>query len=575
MMNERREPTLNDAATGPDGSERVARAPVPPVPDEGRRMPSLVWLMPVLALGLAFYVVWSTYSQRGPLITIAFPAAAGMAAGTTEVRIRDIAVGLVEDVGFSPDLSFVEARVRIDKAVAHHVDADARFWLVQPQVTARGVTGIGTLLSGVYIGADWDAQPGEPQDRFEALPIPPLRTTGEQGTRIVLRTRAGRPPTAGAPILSSGIEVGRLGQPALSETGTTITTEAFVVSPHDQRLTSNTRFWDASGLALNVGTGGVSLKVDSLASLLEGGINFATPVVGGTPAKEGQVFDVFANEAAARADAFEASADPDLAVSIMLDTDVAGIAVGTPVRFRGIKAGEVEDIVGIAPPDGEAGRIRLRVDLNVDPSRIGLPSGLGPGDSVQALRKRVERGLRARVASEGLFGQTVVVELANLPGKGEGAFEVGPQGRMWLPTAPASLKDGSASVEALVARVSSLPIEELMAAATSALAGVGTVTDRVEKVLSADGMDRIPGSIEQTLAEFRGLATDIRKGGVVKNLNAAAASLDKVVAGYRTDSRFYGDLREVLRQISSTAEAFRSLARSIERNPSSLITGGN
>jgi len=114
-------------------------------------------------------------------------------------------------------------------------------------------------------------------------------------------------------------------------------------------------------------------------------------------------------------------------------------------------------------------------------------------------------------------------------------------------------------------------------------------------------MDRIPGSIDQTLQEVRSLVTAIREGGAIDNLNTtlrsadsalksidtaaatlpalakrlneAADGLQAVVSGYDSDSRFYNDIRGVLRDISTTAESFRSLARSIERNPNSLLLG--
>ena len=582
--------------TAPD----LQNLPSPQRETRGRR-PSIIWLMPLLALAVSAGVVWNNYASKGPLITIVFKSASGISAGTTEVRIRDLRVGIVEAVGFSDGMAAVEAQVRIDKTIARYVDSEAEFWLVEPKVTARGVSGIGTLLSGVYIAANWDGKEGIKADRFVALEVPPLTSFGEEGTRIVLRAKAGGQLSAGAPVLTSGIEVGRIGQPTLSSSGTIVTMDAFILKPYDARLTTNARFWDASGLSFNLGAQGLALKIDSLAALLEGGVTFGTPVTGGDPVADGHIFDVFASEAVARANAFEADAAPDMTASILLDGDINGLGPDTVVRFRGVKVGEVEDVLGVPAEDGNDGPVRLRVDLRLSPTRLGLPGGLSSEKLRERLDRRVANGLRARVGSEGLFGQTVILELVSLPSQPKAEITVSPDGRLMLPTAPAAVADAEAGVNGLATRISKLPIEELMAAATQALSNISRLTGTAEGVLAADGMDRIPGSIDQTLQEVRSLVTAIREGGAIDNLNTtlrsadsalksidtaaatlpalakrlneAADGLQAVVSGYDSDSRFYNDIRGVLRDISTTAESFRSLARSIERNPNSLLLG--
>ena len=79
---------------------------------------SVVWIMPLLALLVAGGVVWQNYSSRGPLITIVFKSASGISAGTTELRVRDLRVGVVEDIGFPSGMGAIEASVRLDRSIA-------------------------------------------------------------------------------------------------------------------------------------------------------------------------------------------------------------------------------------------------------------------------------------------------------------------------------------------------------------------------------------------------------------------------------------------------------------------------
>ena len=99
---------------------------------------SVIWLLPVIALAIALGVAWQSYAERGPLIEVTFGNAEGVAAGETELRYRDVAVGVVEKVGFNKGLSRVQVFIRVDRDVAEYVDDAAAFWIVRPQVTARG-----------------------------------------------------------------------------------------------------------------------------------------------------------------------------------------------------------------------------------------------------------------------------------------------------------------------------------------------------------------------------------------------------------------------------------------------------
>ena len=160
--------------------------------------------MPLLALVVALAVAWHTYSERGPTIQIVFDNAAGVEAGQTAIRFRDVQVGVVERVDLSPNLEQVVVTARIDKDVARYVDSDAKFWVVRPTVSAQGVSGIETVISGVYIGASWDDRPGPRQEEFQGLPRPPQTPAGTAGIRLRLRAPDGGSMAIGAPCCSSG-----------------------------------------------------------------------------------------------------------------------------------------------------------------------------------------------------------------------------------------------------------------------------------------------------------------------------------------------------------------------------------
>ncbi len=543
-----------------------------PVAEKRKRLPSLIWFMPLLALAISAWVVWNNYAARGPLVTITFKSASGIVEGTTEVRIRDLRVGVVERIGFAEGMTAVEAQIRFDKEVAQYVDTDAQFWLVEPTVTARGVSGIGTLLSGVYIAADWDGDPGVPADKFSALAIPPLSSKHEEGTRVILRARAGGQLAAGAPVLTSGIEVGRIGQPKLSESGSMVTMEAFIFSPFNERLTTKTRFWDASGLSFNLGAQGLALKVNSLAALLEGGVTFGTPVTGGEAVTDAHVYDVFSSEEIARADAFEEKETSNIPISILLSSDVNGLGLDTLVRFKGVKVGDVIDVVGIPPKSGSEEGVNLRIDMELSRSRLGISTEISNNEVRELLRQRVANGLRARVGSEGLFGQTVILELANLSAALPAELTVDADGRTFIPTVASSAIDTDSGVDGLMERVSQLPIEELINSASLALASFSNLTATAEGVLAAEGMDQIPEKIDSILGEARTLITEVREGGAIENLNATLSSADTALKSVNKEVET--TLSEVRRLISKLSDggAVESLNATLKGAEAALKT---
>ena len=121
---------------------------------------SIVWLIPFAALLIALGIAWQNYIDRGPLLTLEFESAGGVSADETVMKFRDVDVGIVESVAFSEALDRVQVNVRVSNEIAPFIDADARFWIVSPQITTQGISGLDTVLSGVFIEGVWDSTPG-------------------------------------------------------------------------------------------------------------------------------------------------------------------------------------------------------------------------------------------------------------------------------------------------------------------------------------------------------------------------------------------------------------------------------
>lgn len=485
---------------------------------------SFVWILPILALVVALGVAWQSYADRGPLITIEFENGAGIAPGETELKFRDVTVGVVEKVGFTEGLGSVTAIVRVEKDVAPYIDNTSVFWVVQPEVTAQGITGLSTVLSGVYIEGSWDDQIGAFRDRFQGASNPPLIRPGQSGLEIAFRTVANGQLTDNAPILYRGIEVGRVGRAKINPRNGTAIVEALIFDEHRSLINDSTRFWDASGFSVSIGPAGAEIDFSSLATLVGGGITFDTFVSGGAAATDGMVFEIFPDKETARNSVFNTSEVEPLKASVVFDDNIAGLAVGAPVELSGLRIGEVEALSGIVDPDtfGDS-RVRLRVVLSIQPARLGLPVDVNAENALEFLEQRVENGMRARLASASLLTGGLKVELVLAEGEPDARIELGNDGLPQIPTTASLTTDASATVEGVFSRINNLPIEELLNSAI-------TFLDSAEAFVSSEDLRETPQDVRQLLAELQGLVASEDVQNIPVALNTTLVRIEKLVA---------------------------------------------
>ncbi|APE41999.1 paraquat-inducible protein B [Sulfitobacter alexandrii] len=518
---------------------------------------SFVWILPVLALVVALGVAWQSYNSRGPLIVVEFENGAGIKAGETELRYRDITVGTVEEVGFTEGLGKVLASIRVAKDVAPYIDSGAVFWIVQPEVTAQGITGLSTVLSGVHIEGSWDDQIGSAMERFTGASEPPLIRSGRGGLEIAFRTVANGQLTDNAPILFKGIEVGRVGRAKIAPRGNFAIVEALIFEEHRTLINENTRFWDASGFTVNIGPAGAEIDFSSLATLVGGGITFDTFVSGGGPVQDGSVFEIFPDKESARNSLFNASEVDPLKLSVVFEDNIAGLATGAPVEMSGLKIGEVEALSGVVDYDlyGD-NRVRLNVNLSIQPARLGLPGDVTADNALAFLQERVEGGLRARLASASLLTGGLKIELVDVPDAPEAQLVSEENLPPRLPTTESEVSDAAATVEGVFNRINSLPIEELLNSAI-------TFLDSAEALVSDDALRETPQDVRNLLAEIQGLVASDDVRNIPVALNATLSRVETLVAELQ-EQQLAAKLVDAIDTVAVTAD---SVSTSIEGVP--------
>ena len=264
----------------------------PPVPEARIRRRhwglSVIWVVPLIAAIVAGYLVYDRMRQAGPTITIAFKDGGGVKPGQTELRYRGVPIGNVQDIDLSPDQSHVLVRVGLRRSAASIAREGAVFWIVRPQVGPSSVTGLSTVLTGPYI----EVIPGEGKARTSFMGVDhPSPTLNRHGARFILATAHLKSVRNGTAIYYRNIEVGNVLDSKLNRDSTAAHVDVFIDQPYTRLVRIGSRFWTVSGVDVHVGLfKGIDISLESLRSLVLGGITFATPEGNAPPAPPGTTF---------------------------------------------------------------------------------------------------------------------------------------------------------------------------------------------------------------------------------------------------------------------------------------------
>ena len=203
--------------TRPDDSDPNPQpAPIPDLPAPAVRTtrrfaPSLVWIVPVVAVIAALSLTLRSYLAIGPKISVSLQSAEGIEAGKTQVRYKEVVIGHVTGIVLSDDHNFVLVHIRLDQRDRDFAVADTRFWVVRPRLGLAGVSGLGTLISGAYVAADLGTS-HERKSEFTGLETPPAVLRGQKGRSFVVHGDDLGSLDIGSPVYYRRIQAGRISE---------------------------------------------------------------------------------------------------------------------------------------------------------------------------------------------------------------------------------------------------------------------------------------------------------------------------------------------------------------------------
>jgi paraquat-inducible protein B len=536
------------------------------VPKKRTRLP-VVWIIPIVAALVGVGIVVQRYLNEGPTITITFRAAEGVEPGKTTIKYKDVHIGKVTEVALSKDFSKILVTAKMEKQVEGLLVEDSRFWIVKPRVTLSGVSGIGTLLSGNHIGVE-PGKTGKSNRDFVGLEGPPPITGGMSGREFLLRAATLGSMGVGSPIYYRRLNVGQVIGYDLAPDGKSVDIRIFLDAPYDGYVTSDTRFWESSGIHASMGAGGFSLETESVLSILIGGIRFETPpsATTGKPAPEKSVFTLFENRDAAMAPLVSESER----YVLYFHESLRGLSVGAPVTMLGLPVGEVTGVSLDYVPETEGIRssveimtFQYRVLRHLGKTDVATMRTMSRGERQKIIRQLVEeKGLRAQLRTGSLISGQMYVALEYFPDAPKARIDSTKEPPQF-PVVPGKMENIELQIRSILSKLDKMPVEEIGKDLRKTLDTLDQTLQSANRTLTRVDAETLPEA-KKTLEDLRRALT-----AAERVLN----STDNVLVG--TDAPAQQELRDALKEIAGAARGIRVLADYLERNPETLLRGKN
>lgn len=547
------EPDSQAQANAP-AAPPAAEPPVEPraVVRRSRRWSS-VWIVPVTAILLAGWMVWDHYHEVGPLAQVRFTTADSIISGKTEVRCRSVRVGVVELVQLAADLKSVIVSLRIDADAARLLRGGTRFWVVRPRISAANISGLGTIITGSYIEMD----PGDGStevNHFDSLELPPVTPSNVPGLRLTLLAEKAGSLSVGSALYYRDFDVGRVEALSFDVEKELVRFDVFIREEYAGLVRKGTCFWNTSGVDISAGSDGFRIHTPAFQAMFSGGASFAVLDGGipGEPAKNGDVFKLYASETEAQAAQF----NPDRSLLLLFEQSVRGLKKGAPVEFRGLNMGRVVDVSFKYTPSGTLHRDpRVPVLVELDLSALRTP-GQNAIDEDAILAEAVKNGLRAKLGTGSLLTGALFIDfdfVADAPPAEMtklGEYDV-------MPTQSSGLVQLEAKVNAILAKIEALPIEET-------LGKFGKTADEVTKTVA-----EARGALD---AAHKLLASE-KTQNLTAQMDATLKQLQSSIKSLGPEGSMQGDLQRTLDELRAALRAFKTLSDGVAEKPNSLIFG--
>jgi paraquat-inducible protein B len=524
---------------------------------------SAIWIIPLVALLIGAWMLYQYQANQGTTIFIRMPHAEGIVAGKTEIKVRSVKIGQVDHVRLSDKQNSVIARAQIDKHYEDLLTDDAKIWVVKPRIDDTGISGMSTLLSGVYL----EFSPGESKklaDKFKLQDEPALIANDVKGGRFTLLSYNAEVLDVSTGIYFKDYKIGQIETATFDWKNQAMKYGIFINEPYQNLITLNSIFWVNSGIEIDLSADGINVNTGSLSKLLKGGISVGIPEQQ-TPseiATNGHSFSLSNSYKAALEERFY---DFDYYL-IEFEQSIRGLRAGAPVEYRGMRIGTVVEAPASVIINGKPAH--FRTDNTAVPALIKVEYGRLYHDSTAArefwhssLDGWVKSGLRASLKPGNLLTGAVYVDL-DIYNNAEPASLSKVAEYTVFPSISSGITVIADQVSDVLNKVNNLKIEDSLAQMQTTFSEYQALAHDMRDLLNKQDTQDLPGDINRNFAEMT---------KSMQQFDKTMKQFEKTMASYQQGSAFHQQLQTTLSEFKRLSEELQPLTRGLNQQPNMLI----
>ena len=519
---------------------------------------SPIWFVPLVAVLIGLWMLFYQWSNQGTEITLDFLSAEGMEIGKTKVKIRSIDVGVVTNIEINEQSSGVIVTARIIKSAEKLLVEDSLFWLVSPKVTLKEITGLDTLLSGVYIQLAAGKSENY-QKHFVSLPYPPVTPLGTPGLHITLNSKEQFAYQVGDPIIYKGLNVGKIEDVHFNFEERVVYYNAFIKAPYHQLITSNTKFWDISGVRLDLNSKGLTVNTGSIDSLLTNGVTFGVlnEMQKGEMITDRAFFDIFLNYESAETQRYRKSIE----LLLLVDNSIRGLNEGAIVEYKGIPVGQVSSINVIKEVETQKTNETnpknyvIPVLMKIEPARFGFEDS---DEGVNAFNKLMDNwlinGFSAKLQTGNILTGNLFVNLIHQQVDSAKNIQIS-EGYRVIPTIDDDLSQIAAKASEFLDNLNDMPLRKIAYNANNLIEELTLTSQELQK----------------TSLALSGVLTNVEKEKLTVKLANALNNIAILTKDLSAESKIYKDADSALLELNNLMYELEPLINQLNKQPNSLI----
>lgn len=481
---------------------------------------SAIWIIPIVTVIVGLWIIYSHFADRGTSFTLLAKDASGIVAGKTVIKNRSVDVGIIDQVTLSDDYNQVVIKGRIYKNMEPLLKNDSIFWVVKPEIGRDGVTGLGTILSGVYIelvaGNDKHSFKNDP---FELSDSPPISDPSIKGIRLNLESDQSGMIPRGASVMFRGYRVGNVETSLFDVEARKMKYQIFIKEPYDALVTQNVRFWKEGGVNLTLSSMGASLNFPSLDVLLSGGISFDLPDGSklGAPAQQYALYQLYDDKKSIQESQYTQYKE----FLIMISDSISGLNVGAPVEYHGIRLGTVSKVPFYTIDMLNESSIlnqKVPVLIKIEPDRLSdlVDEKI---DIAKQIMEEQKNGLRASLKTSNLFTGALYIDLDFYPDlKNEYNEKTAVQyGYDTIDTTSTGIAQIQAKILQLLDNFNNLPLNKTMDQFNQSLASSERLMNSLNKIMASKEMQAMPKDLQKALRSLNDTMKELQPGSEMSN----------------------------------------------------------